>query len=151
MTTGALQTSFVSFADRCRPTILNFLMIVVDASLLIDAARGTPRVTLVMSGIDMHAPATIDVEVLHGLRRAMFVGRVNEEQVESAITMLRDAPITRHWIKPYLDRIWALRHNITAYDAAYVALAESLGYPLLTRDRRLAHSSGHAARIEYID
>jgi predicted nucleic acid-binding protein len=47
--------------------------------------------------------------------------------------------------------MWSLRHNITAYDAAYVALAESLDVPLLTRDRRLAKSSGHAARIEYID
>ncbi len=47
--------------------------------------------------------------------------------------------------------MWALRHNLTAYDAAYVALAESLDLPLLTRDRRLASSSGHTARIEYID
>lgn len=47
--------------------------------------------------------------------------------------------------------MWALRQNITAYDAGYVALAESLGVPLLTRDWRLAHSSGHAATIEYID
>jgi predicted nucleic acid-binding protein len=47
--------------------------------------------------------------------------------------------------------MWALRNNITAYDAGYVALAESLGVPLVTRDRRLFNSSGHAARIEYID
>jgi predicted nucleic acid-binding protein len=126
-------------------------MIVVDASLLIDAARGTPRATLVLSGIEMHAPVTIDAEVLHGLRRALFVGRVTAEDVEIALGMLRDAPITRHMVKPFLKRMWALRHNITAYDAGYVALAESLNAPLLTRDRRLAQSSGHAARIEYID
>ena len=47
--------------------------------------------------------------------------------------------------------MWALRKNITAYDAGYVALAESLDLPLITRDRRLSRSSGHAARIEYID
>lgn len=47
--------------------------------------------------------------------------------------------------------MWAIRQNVTAYDASYVALAESLDLPLITRDRRLAHSSGHAARIEYID
>jgi predicted nucleic acid-binding protein len=47
--------------------------------------------------------------------------------------------------------MWALRHNITAYDAGYVALAESMNVPLLTRDGRLSRSSGHAARIEYIE
>jgi predicted nucleic acid-binding protein len=49
-----------------------------------------------------------------------------------------------------LPRIWSLRNNLTAYDAAYVALAEALGAPLLTRDRRLAASSGHCAQIELV-
>ncbi|HVE70624.1 MAG TPA: type II toxin-antitoxin system VapC family toxin [Thermoanaerobaculia bacterium] len=58
--------------------------------------------------------------------------------------------ITRHPIEVLVPRMWFLRQNITAYDASYVALAESLNLPLITRDARLARSTGHAARIEYI-
>lgn len=61
------------------------------------------------------------------------------------------SPILRHPVEPLVHRMWSLRANVTAYDASYVALAESLGLPLITRDRRLARSSGHAAAIEYID
>jgi predicted nucleic acid-binding protein len=57
-------------------------------------------------------------------------------------------PIRRYPHTALLDRIWALRHNLTAYDAAYVALAEALGAPLLTCDARLAAAPGHTARIE---
>ncbi len=59
--------------------------------------------------------------------------------------------IVRHDAAPILHRIWRLRYNHTPYDAAYIALAEWLDLPLITRDRRLASSSGHAARVEYID
>ena len=126
-------------------------MVVVDASLLIDAALNTPRSVLVLSGIEMHAPVTIDAEVLHGVRRAAFIHKMSDEEAEAAIELVREIPLTRHWLKPFLSRMWALRHNVTAYDAGYVALAESLNVPLLTRDRRLSQSSGHRARIEYID
>ena len=64
--------------------------------------------------------------------------------------MLHQAVIVRHPVTHLVERIWSLRHNITAYDAAYVALAEHLGFPLLTRDARLSRSAGHAATIEYI-
>jgi predicted nucleic acid-binding protein len=49
-----------------------------------------------------------------------------------------------------LPRVWALRHNLTAYDAVYVALAEALDAPLLTRDQRMAAASGHHSRIELV-
>lgn len=60
-------------------------------------------------------------------------------------------PLMRHPVEPLVHRMWSLRANVTAYDASYVALAESLSLPLVTRDRRLSRSSGHAAAIEYID
>jgi predicted nucleic acid-binding protein len=64
--------------------------------------------------------------------------------------MFRRYDIIRYPVEPLVPRMWSLRRNITAYDASYVALAESLNLPLITRDRRLAQSSGHAARIDYI-
>lgn len=126
-------------------------MIVVDASVLIDAALGNHALGVLIASAELHAPASIDAEVLHGLRRVFLRTGVPEEEVHYAIDFVADVPIHRHWVKPFLHRMWSLRHNITSYDAGYVALAESLGYPLITRDRRLAQSSGHAARIEYID
>lgn len=103
-----------------------------------------------LHGGHLHAPVTIDAEILHGLRRQWIAGVINAELGAWAITVLAETEITRHPITPLVDRIWSLRHNITAYDAGYVALAESLNAPLVTRDRRLSQSSGHTARIEYI-
>jgi predicted nucleic acid-binding protein len=110
-----------------------------------------PRFAGMLAGFEWHAPVTIDAEVLHGLRRLWLIRRVGDPEVAGAFENLRTRVIVRHPVLPLLDRMWAMRRNITAYDAGYVALAESLNLPLLTRDRRLAHSSGHAARIEYID
>jgi predicted nucleic acid-binding protein len=127
------------------------MAIVVDASAIIavllsrdDAAHAA------IGGKILQAPVTIDAEVLHGLRRQWLNGHVTDTEVAMMLDVFRDAPITRHPIQPFLLRMWALRRNITAYDAGYVALAESLAFPLLTRDWRLAHSAGHRARIEYI-
>ena len=63
---------------------------------------------------------------------------------------LRGLSLTRYPHEDLLPRIWALKDNLTAYDAAYVALAEALDAPLITRDRRLAASPGHSARIELV-
>lgn len=94
---------------------------------------------------------TVDAEVLHGLRRAWLAKRIDDEQSSSALRALARTLIVRHPVEPLVPRIWSLRHNFSAYDAAYVALAESLNIPLITRDRHLAKASGHAARIDYID
>lgn len=109
-----------------------------------------PRFSAIL-GIRLSAPVTFDAEVLHALRRQWLLKRVSDEDVTGAFEVLRTVVVTRHPVQPLVARMWALRRNITAYDAGYVALAESLNLPLLTRDRRLARSSGHAARIEYID
>jgi predicted nucleic acid-binding protein len=125
--------------------------VVVDASALIDAFRGSRRVAAALAYRELRAPVTVDSEILHGLRRAWLGQRITEEEAESVIGVLAETVIVRHSIEPFVKRIWALRRNITAYDASYVVLAESLNLPLITRDARLARSSGHAARIEYID
>lgn len=139
--------------DRFPRTILSTsatFSVVVDASVLIDAFTGDQRVTAVIAYRELHAPVTVDAEVLHGLRRAWLDKRVDDEEARSVIAMLADTSIVRHSVAPLVGRMWAIRQNITAYDAGYVALAESLDLPLITRDRRLAQSTGHAARIEYI-
>jgi predicted nucleic acid-binding protein len=126
-------------------------MAVVDASTLIDAFLGDERSSSAIVGRDLHAPVTVDAEILHGLRRAWLAGVITEADANSVIALAQETAITRHPVQSLVNRIWQLRFNVTAYDAAYVALAEKLDLPLLTRDRRLAQSSGHAARITYID
>ena len=125
--------------------------VVVDASVLIDAlVMGVESVAARLVNTTLHAPVSVDAEFLHALRRRWLAGFVDEERGRAALTMFRDVPIRRYPVQPLVARMWAIRRNITAYDAGYVALAESLHLPLITRDARLARSTGHAARIEYI-
>jgi predicted nucleic acid-binding protein len=128
------------------------MRIVIDASALIDAFLGDVAADAAIAGHELQAPVTIDAEMLHGLRRQWLAKKLTDAEVDAIILLFRDIPITRHSIQVQnlFERMWSLRRNITAYDAAYVALAESLDIPLLTRDWRLAHSSGHTARIQYI-
>lgn len=143
--------TFASFAGRCRRTILIFSgtsSAVVDASAFVDAVL-YPQFSAIFE-LELHAPVTIDAEVLHSLRRQWLIRRVDDEEVAGAFEILRTAIIRRHPVQSFVPRMWAMRQNVTAYDAGYVALAESLDLPLLTRDGRLARSSGHAARIEFI-
>ena len=96
----------------------------------------------------LHAPHLLDLEVANALRRYSVFGTLPEEWGTDALRDLRGLPITRYPHDLFLGRIWELRSNLTAYDAAYVALSEVLDATLLTRDARLANSSGHQARIE---
>lgn len=130
-------------------------MIVIDASTLIDAlldAPGPSRVAdrLFAAGETLHAPHLIDVEVAQVMRRYSRLGEIDAVRGMQVLEDLNDFPIARYPHHPFLSRIWELRHNVTAYDAAYVALAEALAVPLLTRDAKLASSAGHDARIELI-
>lgn len=128
-------------------------MIVIDASALVDMIIGwrADRIRERLRATpEWHVPVTIDAELLHALRRQTFTGAVGIEHVSTALDLLSGPMLTRHPVQPLARRMWALQRNITAYDAAYVALAESLALPLLTRDARLARASGHTATIEYI-
>ncbi|KPF97402.1 twitching motility protein PilT [Rhodopseudomonas sp. AAP120] len=98
----------------------------------------------------LHAPHLLDVEVAHVLRRYAAIGEIDGERGRAALVDFADTPVQRYPHEVLLPRIWQLRHNLTAYDAAYVALAEALDVPLLTRDKRLAAAAGHHARVEIV-
>ena len=92
----------------------------------------------------------LDVEVAQVIRRYAANGEIDAERGRMALMDLVDLPVRRYPHDLLLPRIWILRNNLSAYDAAYVALAEALGAPLLTRDQRLATAAGHRARIELV-
>lgn len=93
---------------------------------------------------DLHAPHLIDVEMLHALRRLVALGRLSDERAEDARSDFRELALVRYPHLHLSDRIWQLRHNLTAYDAAFVALAESLQVPLITCDGRVQRAPGIA-------
>ncbi len=127
-------------------------MIVLDASVVIELVLGTEDGREVARRISdpaltLHVPHLLDVEVAQVVRRYVLAGQISAERGASAVEALTALDLERHPHEPLLPRIWALRANLTAYDAAYVALAEILDAPLLTRDRRLAAAPGHAAEV----
>ncbi len=130
-------------------------MIVVDASALIELLLPTKNAVTVAerlfdSGSPLAAPHLIDVETAHALRRCARFGEIDHRDGRKAMDDLADLPIRRYPHEILLPRVWDLRHNLTAYDAVYVALAEALDAPLVTRDRRLAGTAGHSAEIELV-
>jgi len=130
-------------------------VIVVDASVAVDLLLRGPdadglTARLLDSRQTLHAPHLLDVEVTQVFRRFALRGVLRPARGREALRLLAALPLTRHDHGPLLSRIWTLRSNLTAYDAAYVALAELLEATLLTRDRRLGAASGHLATIEVI-
>ena len=98
----------------------------------------------------MEAPEVVDLEVLQVLRRLVAMREMSEDRAVLAVGALERLTLRRWSHRRMRRRIWALRKNLTAYDAAYVALAERLGCPLITCDGRLAHSRGHDAQTELL-
>ena len=130
-------------------------MIVLDASAaleLLSNSRSGKRITEIAlaNGISLHAPHLIDIEITHALRRYLLAQTISLEQAESALDAWRRITITRHSHIPFLGAVWRHRNNLSAYDAAYVALAESLGAMLVTCDRRLGKAPGVGVRVEVI-
>jgi predicted nucleic acid-binding protein len=128
-------------------------MMVVDASAVVEVLLQTERgltieERLFAPGETLHVPHLIDIEVAHVVRRAWLQGLVEEGRAEEALEDLAAWALIRYPHDLFLPRIWSLRHNVTAYDAAYIALAETLEVTLLTCDARLAASSAHNATIE---
>ena len=129
-------------------------MIVVDASAILELLLNTPHATRVAERLfaareTLHAPHLLDLEVVQVLRRHAAAGALSEQRVIQALEDLGDLPLERYPHHLFVDRIWALRHNLTAYDAVYVALAEALAAPLVTRDAALARGR-HQARVEIL-
>lgn len=129
-------------------------MIVVDASVTVDyllAAQAETGLTALLNSEDLLvAPQSIDLEVLNALRRAAYQGKPARKAAAIAFANFGQLRIFRYPLSPLIQRIWQLRHNITAYDAAYVALAETLAMSFYTRDKKLAHTVGHTAKIVLI-
>jgi len=98
----------------------------------------------------LHAPHLLAVEVAQVIRRYEAKGDITPARGAEAIADLTDLDVAHHPHEPLLPVIWRLRHNLTAYDAAYVALAEALEAPLVTLDSRLAAAPGHAALIDLV-
>ena len=117
-------------------------MIVLDASaaldyLLHDEASFEWLEQRLAGGGEAAAPHLLDTEVAHVLRKHVLGGRLHEGRAAEALGDLERLPLDRYPARPLLARIWELRHNLTGYDATYVALAEALGAPLITSERRL--------------
>lgn len=130
-------------------------MIVVDASALLEVLLRTPAFDAVSGrlfepGETLHAPHLVDVEIAQVVRRYAAAGEISQERGRAALSDLADFAMRRYPHDFLLQRVWELRDNLTAYDAVYVALAEALDAPLLTRDRRLAAAAGRRARIELV-
>jgi predicted nucleic acid-binding protein len=126
---------------------------VIDASAVLDLLLGSGAAESVSSRIEntaLHAPELIDLEVLQVLRRYRLHEGLSRSRAEEALEDFSAIRIQRHRHRLYLARIWELHENLTAYDAAYVVLAEALQAPLLTSDRKLAQSSGHRAQIDLV-
>lgn len=128
-------------------------MIVLDASAAIDWLLQTPTGLRVEQRIfsrseSIHAPHLLDLEVAQVLRRLVFQKTISPGRADEAVRDLLDLRIVRFPHLPLLPRIWQYRDNLSAYDAAYVVLAETLRVPLVTCDSKLASAPGHAVSIE---
>ena len=129
-------------------------MIVLDASavvaVLVGLGEGAERIRMKAEspGESLHVPHVMDLEVLHALRRQTLLGTLSRERSAEAIEDLKNIAFVRYPHATLVDRIWSLKNNLTAYDAAYVALAEALNAPLVTMDARLAQAPGILAAVE---
>ena len=129
-------------------------MIVIDASVLVTALvddgvdgrsiRGR------LQGVELTAPAHLDVEFLHALRGLVRSEQTSPGRADRPIAHLGRLPLRRFELPVVASRTWQLRDNLTPYDAAYVALAELLSAPLVTSDARLARATGPRCVIELI-
>ena len=130
-------------------------MIVLDASVLAnaisddDADGHRARKELRAAG-ELAAPDLVDVETTAVLRKRWLAGSISDERFAVAIEDLEDLDLDRYPTLPLMRRAYELRANLTAYDAAYVALAELLGCGLLTGDGRLATSPGPRCAIRLL-
>ena len=131
-------------------------MIVIDASAVIELLLRTTRGKKVEARVlkpeeQLHAPHLIDIEIAQALRRLVQLKELTAARGKQALEDHQSLHIKRASHHDMLPRIWQLRDSITAYDSAYVTLAEALDVPLVTCDAKLARSHGHTAKIELVE
>jgi predicted nucleic acid-binding protein len=128
--------------------------VVADTSALlpalVDAGSAGEAARAALSVPELIAPALIDVEVLHVLHGRVRSGKLKVERAAEAVADLKRMPLERFDMLPLLERVWQLRDNLTAYDATFVALAESFDALLVTADERLSKSPGPRCRFQVI-
>ena len=128
--------------------------VVVDASVAVHVLTptdtGAAPLLARLRGTTCHAPHLVDAEVGNVLRRGVRQGVLDAAIAEGALRALASLVTSRHPHGILAQAAWALRHNLTYYDALYVALAARLGHPLLTADARLARSPGLPCEVELI-
>ncbi|OMH25994.1 VapC toxin family PIN domain ribonuclease [Tersicoccus phoenicis] len=117
-------------------------MIVVDASAALSGLLNAGAARRLLAVEQLHVPHLIDSEVASGLRRMVAGRHITADNGWAALDAWRRLGLTRYATLGLLDRIWALRDNLSAYDAGYVALAEALDCPLVTTDARISRSPG---------
>ncbi len=129
-------------------------MLIADASVLApaiaDGGSDGVRYRQRLRGEALAAPELARVEVVSVLRRQLLHGSLTQLQADAAVADLVALPIATYPMAGLIVRCWELRGNVTAYDACYVALAESLGCALLTADARLANAPGPTCTIEHL-
>lgn len=127
-------------------------MIVIDASVLVGAVLGSDPALVARLSREpaLHAPELLPLEVASVLRRFVLAGQISERVARTALGKVAELPLTLHPHLGLLSRIWELRANLTVYDAAYVALAEGLGLPLITSDARLSEAPGLRCSVDLV-
>lgn len=117
-------------------------MIVIDASVVVSGLLQAGEARDAMGYEALSVPYLIDAEIIHVLRRRVAAKRLSAPDAQRALDVWHQIGIRRYGSQAYLGRIWALRDNLSAYDATYVGLAEALDCPLLTADGRLSRAPG---------
>lgn len=130
------------------------MTIIVDASVVLAALTtqgpvGSWAEEQLLAGDDLAAPEHLYVEVANVLRRAEIANQLDPTAASLAFTDLRRMPLQTIPFAPLANRVWTLRANLTAYDAAYVAAAEGLGVPLITLDMKLVNAPGPTCEFRY--
>lgn len=129
-------------------------VLVVDASAIAEMLLGTAKGRRVAEAIgsehSLHAPELLSLEIASVLRGLVRTGQIDVTDADQVIADLGSLGIEFYEHLAFLPRVFAMRDNLTAYDAAYVALAEALGVALLTCDMKLGRAPGNRAAVQIV-
>lgn len=125
-------------------------MIVLDASAALSGLLNAGPAREILATERLHAPHLIDSEIVSGLRRHVAADLLSDHEGWAAVDTWRRMGLVRYSVVGLFERVWELRKNLSAYDAGYVALAESLDCSLVTADTRMSRASGPRCPITVV-